>query len=234
MLRLAVAFIGACVFPACGFAQQATTGQHAQPGFDCSRATSAAARLICADPELARISRQLIDIFVPAVNTYPAAEQMKFVADQNRRTKQRDAACGLTGKELAPVSELLPSKPCLMDDMKRQIAVLQARVASTPAQPPTPLPAWIRALMHQMQRCWSAAARGNAAAPRRPVEVNVRLKRDGTLAARPKAENVPADPEEQAAADRIVQGIIQCQPYKMLPADKYDQWKELFLAFAPN
>lgn len=67
------------------------------------------------------------------------------------------------------------------------------------------------------------------------VVLRVALKRDGTLASTPdlvEASGPPAKglPLKEAA----VRALRQCQPYSMLPRDKYDEWKVIDMTFTPQ
>jgi outer membrane biosynthesis protein TonB len=65
--------------------------------------------------------------------------------------------------------------------------------------------------------------------------VRVFLKPDGTLAEPPTAIRV--DGVSRGGGDlyqSIVAALRQCQPYNMLPRDKYDEWKVFDLTFTPQ
>jgi hypothetical protein len=65
--------------------------------------------------------------------------------------------------------------------------------------------------------------------------VRVFLKPDGTLAGRPEAIRV--DGVSRGGGDlyqSIVAALRECQPYTMLPPDKYDEWKVFDLTFTPQ
>jgi hypothetical protein len=65
--------------------------------------------------------------------------------------------------------------------------------------------------------------------------VRVFLKPDGTLAGRPEAIRV--DGVSRGGGDlyqSIVAALRECQPYNMLPPDKYDEWKVFDLTFTPQ
>jgi hypothetical protein len=65
------------------------------------------------------------------------------------------------------------------------------------------------------------------------VSVLVFFKPDGTLAAAPQVSGNIASQKEQALAQSAVQALEKCQPYSMLPKDKYDEWRTLDLIFSP-
>jgi hypothetical protein len=66
------------------------------------------------------------------------------------------------------------------------------------------------------------------------VVVRVMLRRDGRLAKDPEGvEIAPASLAFPAYASAIA-ALKQCQPYTMLPADKYNEWKLIDLNMSPD
>ncbi|MBR0857581.1 hypothetical protein [Bradyrhizobium liaoningense] len=69
---------------------------------------------------------------------------------------------------------------------------------------------------------------------------NVRIKlrtvfaTDGTLAREPILIEAPPSAKGVALMKSAISALQNCQPYKMLPADKYEEWKVLDLPFAPR
>lgn len=88
------------------------------------------------------------------------------------------------------------------------------------------------ALRGQIGRCWNPPI-GAAEAEGLLVKVQMRLNRDGTVAAPPKVMNSGSNPFFRAAADSARRAVLRCQPYT-LPADKYDAWEEVIVNFDPR
>jgi colicin import membrane protein len=88
-------------------------------------------------------------------------------------------------------------------------------------------------LMRQaVSRCWNINA-GLDGIDRIVVKVQVRLTRDGRLAAPPRVVNSAPSPLFRDAADSAVRALVQCEPYD-LPADKYEGgWEFMELSFDP-
>jgi hypothetical protein len=63
--------------------------------------------------------------------------------------------------------------------------------------------------------------------------VRVTLKADGTLAGQPTLIEASASPKGPVLLQSLLRGLTQCQPYNMLPADKYREWKSLDMRFTP-
>jgi len=87
----------------------------------------------------------------------------------------------------------------------------------------------IDALRAQIRRCWNPPA-GAADAANLRVEMNVKLRMDGSLAAQPVLLERGSGPYFQVFAESALRAVERCQPYS-LPAAKYDVWKDIDLGF---
>jgi hypothetical protein len=65
------------------------------------------------------------------------------------------------------------------------------------------------------------------------VSLRVSLNRDGTLASPPQLLRPIASPKERALMEGAIEALQKCQPYTMLPADRYKDWKSIDLTFFP-
>lgn len=84
-----------------------------------------------------------------------------------------------------------------------------------------------------LNKCWSAPA-GSAAEPKLKVLIRVVFKRNGQFFREPMLIQAIASPAGPALVKSAMQALQQCQPYDFMPADKYDEWKVLDLAFSPQ
>ncbi|MGB3445360.1 MAG: hypothetical protein WBA48_01525, partial [Xanthobacteraceae bacterium] len=57
---------------------------------------------------------------------------------------------------------------------------------------------------------------------------------DGHLVVQPTLIEGKASPKAIALAHGAIAALQACQPYTMLPADKYSEWKVLDLEFSPK
>jgi hypothetical protein len=68
--------------------------------------------------------------------------------------------------------------------------------------------------------------------------VNIKLRTvlatDGTLAREPILIEAPPSAKGVALVKSAMSALQACQPYKMLPADKYEEWKVMDLPFSPR
>jgi uncharacterized protein len=107
------------------------------PSFDCAKAKTAAARLICADGELARLDGQLGAAFQKRKAQIPASDRSNFVADQFAWIRVRNTHCDLDGKGNAAIEVLVGAKPCMLTAIRERFAFL-AQTDSTAAPPQEP------------------------------------------------------------------------------------------------
>ena len=66
------------------------------------------------------------------------------------------------------------------------------------------------------------------------IVLRVGLNQDGTLAAAPVLIEGSASAKGPALLATAVNALRTCQPYNMLPVDKYDEWRVLDLTFTPQ
>jgi hypothetical protein len=64
--------------------------------------------------------------------------------------------------------------------------------------------------------------------------IRIALKRDGTLAGQPSLIEASASPKGPALLQSLFAGLAKCQPFNMLPADKYQEWRSLDIRFTPQ
>jgi hypothetical protein len=91
----------------------------------------------------------------------------------------------------------------------------------------------IAAFKMQVQKCWNAPA-GVANTEKLHVVLRLALARDGVLTTRPTLIEGTASPHGPALVENAIRALRQCQPYRFLPQDRYEEWKVLDLTFSPN
>ena len=85
------------------------------------------------------------------------------------------------------------------------------------------------------ERISSCATLPAGVSPQDKVSAGVRvfLNRDGSLASLPRPTRPMASPKEQALLQAAIEALEKCQPYTMLPPDKYKLWRVLDLDVFP-
>jgi chemotaxis protein histidine kinase CheA len=89
------------------------------------------------------------------------------------------------------------------------------------------------ALRARLAQLWNPPA--GAQDPRElVVEVRIRLKPDGTLAASPEVLTGGRTPLFLAARDSAIRALYRGQPFNMLRPEHYEQWKDIEITFDPR
>ncbi len=66
------------------------------------------------------------------------------------------------------------------------------------------------------------------------IKLRVLMTPDGRLAAEPILIEASASAKGPILMQGAIQALHACQPYAMLPADRYGEWKKLDLSFTPR
>ena len=91
----------------------------------------------------------------------------------------------------------------------------------------------VSAFRDQLKICSRLPA---AVAPTDKIKIVLRvsLKPDGKLAGTPILIEASASTKGPALMESAIKALQACQPYDMLPKDKYKEWKNLDLSFTPQ
>ena len=94
------------------------------------------------------------------------------------------------------------------------------------------------ALLAQMRECWNVPV-GAPNPEQLIVQVRVFLAQDGSLAQPPQLEPatraaVASNQYMRTAAEAALRAVNVCEPYKRLPPEKYDTWREVVMTFDPS
>ena len=92
----------------------------------CAMPRTAAARLICADPNLSARDSKLAAAYRKKKSRTPLAEQKELLNEQLIWMRQRDEKCGLIGKDAAPLAELRKAKECMQNEIEARLAQLES------------------------------------------------------------------------------------------------------------
>lgn len=143
----------------------------------------------------------------------PQKQQPKFDADKiaallDKRDPQRNAA---TGMEANATPTLGTAKGMAAQLSQSEIDALRARLMALWSPP-----VGVKDLSELI------------------VNVTIRLRRDGRLAAPPFARVGSNSVAAQASRDSAVRAVLTGQPFDMLKPEHYDNWKEIELTFDPK
>ncbi|MEA2981596.1 MAG: hypothetical protein QOF09_3419 [Alphaproteobacteria bacterium] len=91
----------------------------------------------------------------------------------------------------------------------------------------------IDALRKRLGECWNPPA-GATNGGQLKVVLRVLFKPDATVATPPQLVAATASPFGPAMAESAKRAILTCQPFTMLRADHYQQWKDIEITFDPR
>jgi len=89
------------------------------------------------------------------------------------------------------------------------------------------------ALRRRLVECWNPPV-GAANVANLKVVLRVLFKPDGSVAAPPALVAGTASSYGPAMAESAKRAILSCQPFKMLRAENYEQWKDIEITFDPR
>jgi colicin import membrane protein len=89
------------------------------------------------------------------------------------------------------------------------------------------------ALRARLTKLWNVQA-GTERPEELIVDIRIRLTPDRRLAAPPEIVSRGTSPRYQAAADAAMRAVLQGQPFDMLQAATYEQWKDMIVTFDPR
>lgn len=90
----------------------------------------------------------------------------------------------------------------------------------------------IDALRKRLSECWNPPPGLENA--KMKVVIRVLFKRDATVASQPVLVAGPPSAQGPAMAESAIRAVLRCQPYMMLRAENYDQWKDIEITFDPT
>lgn len=138
----------------------------------------------------------------------------------------------------APTAAEAPDAPEAAATMAQlaQLALVGGRLGGGFAAPPVNSPLvgydYTLAFRERVSAC-APLPPGIDRSDRISVNLRIFLNRDGTVARVPQVLEANLSAKQQALFDNFVNGLQKCQPYTMLPADKYQQWKTLDVMVYP-
>ncbi len=180
-------------------------------------------------------------------------EQAKQTKTAEAKTAQRgmalpEAAQGETARpEMTPIempeappappqpqAQDTPDQPETAEQFAQQ-ALLGGRLGGGFEAPPVdtvrPGVDFTTAFRERVSSCSSLPA-GVASTDKVTVSMRIFLNPDGTLASAQPLEPIEST-RQRALMESSIDALRKCQPYTMLPPDKYNQWKRLDLTFYP-
>jgi uncharacterized protein YecT (DUF1311 family) len=113
-----------------------------KPSFDCTKATSASARLICSDAEVSKSDAVLGTKLKAVLADKDEATKRQLLDQQVKWIRGRNTLCALGADKVGvPVEQLMRSKPCMLSAINARIAELSNTSSKTQPAVNTAMPA---------------------------------------------------------------------------------------------
>jgi hypothetical protein len=176
----------------------------------------------------------------PKTNTQSQQQQRQRSNTQHDRQTtalQQPAQAETTQAEIVsePPPEETPDQTTTAETFA-ELALLGGRLGGGFAAPPIgavqPGYDFTLSFRERVSSCSSIPA-GMDVGDKISVTLRVSLNRDGTLATTPQALSPIASPKARALMEGAIDALQKCQPYTMLPPDRYKDWKSIDLTFFP-
>ncbi|MGY3453299.1 hypothetical protein [Bradyrhizobium sp. USDA 4353] len=156
----------------------------------------------------------------PAAKAAPPASAPRYVQPEPDLTVKYGVMLGLP-PPLSPMSPL-PAANAPEDGQ------------DTGALATTNLAANLEAALRQRVRSCAHLAASMSPNDRVLVRLRFAMTPDGRLATEPEVREVIAPLKAAQLKESAVQALNACQPYTMLPPDRYDEWKVIEMSFTPQ
>jgi hypothetical protein len=158
-----------------------------------------------------------------------------------RQPQQEEKKENFDLKKIAALLDKLPAEKAQQADTETKPETADELPPTEAVRPTTSAQmtlSEIDAIRAQVEQCWSVPA-GARYAENLMVRVRIYLRRDGGLAQPPEVVDtlrmsMPGEEAFRTAAESAVRAIMKCEPFKNLPAEKYDRWRDIELNFDPR
>jgi len=136
-------------------------------------------------------------------------------------------------REKAPVENKQPAKK---QPAPKSVAVVSRSATQNQSAPMTM--SEVDAVRHKIEQCWIVPS-GARDAENLVVRIRIKLDENGTILGVPEILDKSrmsgnAHTFFKIAAEGARRAVLKCQPYDMLPREKYERWREIELKFNPK
>jgi hypothetical protein len=173
----------------------------------------------------------------PAAPEAVAAPPQKQAAPSSKRSVSQQVAAQAPPPPTSPAPAYTPPQP----DLTIKYNVLLGLPPDAgpggfdgPSSPKTDAVSSLLAAFRRHLRTCSKLPKSVAASEPIRIMLRVSMTTDGNLAGEPVLVEASASAKGPALMQGAIAALQACQPYTMLPADRYGEWKVLDLSFTPR
>ncbi|MES2906155.1 MAG: cell envelope integrity protein TolA [Pseudomonadota bacterium] len=163
------------------------------------------------------------------------AEEKKKIAEQKRKAEQDRLAKQAEKFDASKISNLINNqdgapKPDA-DAGEEKKASLGAKQGTGKRLTQSQLGLLVGMIQDQIRPCWVTPP--SATGSDFTISVKISVNSDGSLNGQPRITNSDSDPAFSAASGAATRAIVRCSPLK-LPAEMYEDWKDITFSFKVN
>ncbi len=163
----------------------------------------------------------------------PEATQAELVsAEKTELEKQNQSS---ERQPAASPPEQTPEQPNIAEAVAQYVALggpLGGGFAAPPVDTNVPGYDWTAPFRKRVGVC-SKVREGVEPDDKVSIKIRISFNRDGTLVSPPRLLVPAPTAKQQALMESAVEALERCQPFTMLPAEKYKQWKTMVLYVTP-
>lgn len=167
----------------------------------------------------------------PATQAPPASREIPQPNSQQTSVPPQPTAPSTAS---SPIPAAIPQEPDLAVKYRVRLGLPDIGGFDTAAFKPVDIPVDDTAAFRSHLRKCSTLPPSIAPSEKLSIKLRVPLTPNGTLAAEPILIEASASPKGPALMQSAIVALQACQPYSMLPAEKYNEWRVLDLSFTPQ
>ena len=149
-------------------------------------------------------------------------------------SQQVAAAQPAAAASSSPIPAAIPQQPDLAIKYRVRLGLPDSGGFDTAAYKPAAIPVDDTASFRLHLRKCSTLPPSIAPSDKLSIKLRVPLTPNATLAADPILIEASASPKGPALMQSAIAALQACQPYAMLPREKYNEWRVLDLSFTPQ
>jgi hypothetical protein len=134
----------------------------------------------------------------------------------------------------SPLAEQRPEQPSIAEEVEQYVALggpLGGGFAAPPIGTNILGDDWTAAFRERVAMC--SKLEGVEPTDKISIQIRISFNRDGTLTSRPHLLVPAPSTKQKALMESAVEALQRCQPFTMLPPEKYQQWKTMMVYVTP-
>jgi hypothetical protein len=164
----------------------------------------------------------------------PSAPEAELVRTEKTEPEKQNKS---SERQLAasPPTEQSPEQPNIAEEVRQYVALggpLGGGFAAPPVDTNVPGYDWTVPFRERVGVC-SKVPEGVEPDDKVSIKIRISFNRDGTLVSPPRLLVPAPTAKQQALMESAVDALKRCQPFTMLPPEKYKQWKTMVVYVTP-